>query len=163
MPLFGQTKFDSPYNAVMDTVSSKSKRITRDLYINPSNSLNGVTQNYGIVDLQIIHQVWNVKNQTTDTLTLEAYGIKRVRHSKVQGWASDGLTTYVTDSTRVGLVPVTTTATLSNYALDLLFPQFYQFDGIRLVIKSNGVEEQAALIDSVKTWTQLRSYLPEVK
>ncbi len=161
IPLFGQTKYDSPRSAAMDTlVACTTTRVVRDIYLNPANDASAYPESYGVLDLQIVADMWS-SVETTDTLTVEAYGIKRVRHSKTQGWATDGLTTYAVDSTRIGTIPVTTTATLNHYALDLLFTTLYQYDGFRIVLKSNGAE--ATRTDSVKTWTQIRSYVPSTE
>jgi hypothetical protein len=161
---FGQTKYDSPYYTIVDTVSyiatvrHDNKRVVRDFYFNPANSSTSTySYNYGIADLNIETQCYSSEDNA-DTIRVDIYGLKKIAHKKTQGHTSDTVVTYAVDSTYVGTVPVSTTLSFKHFALDLIMSTYYQYDGIRVVYKTGGFDP-----DSCHVWSQIRNYRPSVE
>lgn len=154
--LFGQTSYDSPRTTVGDTLSLvnvSDSRDTQDFWFNPANLVTSkYFYNYGIVDINV---EGDVISGTTDTLVVECYGLKKIKHSITEGHGADGYSTYATDSTRLGTMPLTTTKSLKSFGVDLEMSTFFQYDGIRVVLKLGGTDA-----DSVHVWSQARVYIP---
>lgn len=140
-----QTFMECPEVALKDTAYVRT-RITRDIYFNPENSPLLGRRFVGPVDLDIKVSCLTA----TDTATVEVYGIKRKRIT-----GSTTLETVALDSHRVAQIPLTATATWYTYAIDPLWTYFPNFDGLRIVIKQGGSDDDDdTFYENLRVWPQ---------
>ncbi len=145
MPLLGQNFVDCPQYMVMDTLFTQT-RVVRDFYFNMNNDSTSLNRHIGPVDYSILAKV----GSATDTLTVEAYGITRKLLT--------GLTNYRTeyaDSVRVATISLTTAYAFNTYPIDPLFVNFRVYDGIRIVLKKGGSDDdEDTSYHNIRIWPQ---------
>lgn len=147
VPLLAQKFVEAPGYMVKDTLNVTT-RCVRDFYFNSANSAMGYSATAGSIDLDIYADVIN-GTPATDTMTVELYGLKR----KFLDATSIYPTLMVGDSINVGTVALSSTATFESYAIDVLYSSFEMFDGVRVVYKKGGSDD-----DSLVVYSNVRCY-----
>jgi hypothetical protein len=139
--LLAQKFVEYPSTMISDTLYS-STRVTRDYWFNDRNARGFQTINSGAVDIDI-YPTMASSVAGTDTLTIEAYGLK---YKKIAGTDY----TMAGDSVRLGIVEVDTL--LHSFILEdayttmgLIIPMI---DGIRLVFKKGGSDADSTNVYS---------------
>jgi len=150
--IFAQASFtEVPTIMPKDTIHTRT-RITRDFYFNNKNSSSWTIENWGNVDIDIYPTMASSSPaKGGDSLTVEAYGLKRKRREdNVDSYGRGTIDAFALDSTRIVTYLVVDT-TLHTYPLESYFDLFWMYDGVRLVIKNTGAD-----VDSVTVWSNVK-------
>jgi hypothetical protein len=147
VPIWAQQFVEAPRYMVKDTLNVTT-RCVRDFYFNSANSAMSYSASAGSIDLDIYADVIN-QSAATDTMTVEIYGLKR----KMVDASAIYPTVMVGDSMNVGTIALSSTATFESYAIDVLYTSFEMFDGLRVVYKKGGSDD-----DSLVVYSNVRCY-----
>lgn len=136
-----QTNIDCPSQMQIDSLNGASQRVTRDFWFNSWGDTSHIFLNNGSIDLDIYPKMTSVDSDD-DTLTIEAYALKRKKVS------TDSIETFATDSIRVTAALAVDTL-LHSFALDALWGSDMPImDGFRAVFKNNGSDADSIIIES---------------
>ena len=150
--IFAQASFvEVPTIMPKDTIHART-RVTRDFYFNNKNDASWAIENWGNIDIDIYPTMASDSPaKGGDSLTVEAYGLKRKRREdNVDSYGRGTIDAFALDSTRIVTYLVVDTA-LHTYPLESYFDMFWMYDGVRLVIKNGGND-----LDSVTVWSNVK-------
>jgi hypothetical protein len=152
--LSGQTFIDTPYHMIYDSLYTATCD-TLDIYFNRGGGAPyWGSYNNGNIDLDLIARTISV-DDTTDTLTIDAWAIKCKLLQKKDSSADSTYTYYYIDSIRIGAIHTVPESgdTLRTYCLEQLWgDDVTMADGVRLIFT------KSSALDSVDYWSNCRSY-----